>query len=385
MGNPDGSSPADTEPTPDRFPTLTGIEPANIMNDPTQTNPPHEDSPSDQVDSTSGGPDPSTAPLFDLDDPENPAPSHQENVTDGSHPASPTKDGLEELATRLPEDHPPKWAMNWRPSGDEEDQEIPGEHHPARHAGGSDDHSSAGSMDPETEAGDLETGMACQDASPEPGPAATSGPNNPSTPADPVGPGPTEPGPSEPGPIEPGPIEPSEAMDAELPATGAPEPSGSMRSTPAASRGGGQLGWIAAAIVLLAWLGVEIGTMSIDPATDNLDDATEVPLQAPLARPSPDPSREILLEEIAVLQNEVAILQDEVAVLRSEHGAAMLLREDHERIATELSRLERRRAVTLEQLMFLEASLERERQERAILASELDHAQRFLDETRVTD
>ena len=72
-------------------------------------------------------------------------------------------------------------------------------------------------------------------------------------------------------------------------------------------------------------------------------------------------------------------------MLRSEHGAAMLLREDHERIATELSRLERRRAVTLEQLMFLEASLERERQERAILASELDHAQRFLDETRVTD
>ena len=342
--------------TPDRHPSDRWIEPATTMNDPTQTNDPNKTSPQDHADSIGHDPDPQTPHLFNMENLEAPIPTPQDSTSDTPDPTadpipdptgetpSPTpstSEGLEELATRLPQDHPPKWAMNWKPTGEEEDQDIPGDHHPARHAGTSEE--------------------ANQESNPEPIQATHI---------------------SDEHDLEPPEQTPADLQDevvTSMPPKRVPTPTQPTTTDSAPREGGGQLGWIAAAIVALAWIGVELGTNATEPAPAKAQAATDAPLQeAPLARPAPDPSRAILLEEIAVLQ-------DEVAVLRGELGAANLLRDDHERITIELTRLERRRTVTLDQLLFLEASLERERQERAVLASELDHAQRFLDEARGTD
>ena len=324
------------------------------MNDPTKTNEPTRPSDQDSIDAALDSNHFETPTLFGM---ESPAASDAPSEPGATEPPiSPSKgnEGLEELATRLPEDHPPKWAMNWKPTGEQEHREIPGEHHPARTAGSKPPPLAVTNPeDHPTEANGSDQGVEADQVATIASPVEETG-----TRADP-------------------PIVDDRPSPASSPMDGPSD--GSIPGTSPSRPGGGRLGWIAAAILALAWIGIEITTNDPAPPSGTEAGAEEgVSTSPPLARPAPDPERAIMLEEIS-------ILQDEVAVLRSELGAAQLLRGDHERITIELTRLERRWAVALDQLQFLEASLERERQERVDLATELDHAQRFLDETRGTD
>ncbi|MBC03311.1 MAG: hypothetical protein CMJ34_08425 [Phycisphaerae bacterium] len=362
------------------------------MNDPTTPNDPAGESNPEHDDALSGHVDPETPSLFEeFDDPESPASppqvdvdppdlSSREEPQPGSASTSSTNDGLESLVTRLPKDHPPRWAMNWRPTGQEENEAIPGEHHPARHPEPREPGTEAVRTDPpRTDEPVAEEAIieASSTSDPENMPADIPMPT--ARPMDFVTPEPeaSELPTAEPETPELAPPEPDEASTAiatEREKVG--EEPGSTDPSP--RTGDGRLGWFAAAFVALAWIGAELATDRSESAAVEAEASAEPATRPALARPAPDPNRMLLTEQIAVLEAEVGVLRGELA-------AAMLLRDDHEQMTIEIGRLERRWDVALDQFQFLEASLEMERQERTDLAIELDRAQRFLDEARGTD
>lgn len=330
-------------------------------------------------------------------------------IPEDSQPSAPTPrgEGLEALATRVPRDQAPRWAMNWRPTGEDQAKEIPGERHPARTAGIASEEST------EIQDADSTTPVASESSVVDPGPndAAESIESveasheetikdeevESTTPVAPdssvVDPESNE-APESTESFEAIPEEtterpalvtsrtweggtkrhpqPPETRDDDRAHRQAPSDHGRRAG------GSGRLGWIAAAIIALIWAGVEIaGPSSTPPATPAA--TTDVaPFETTLARPAPDPERAMMLEEIG-------ILQDELAVLRRELGAASILRDDHERISTSLQRFERRWTNALDQLQFLESSLQREEEERMAIAEELDRTQQMLDEARGSD
>ena len=74
---------------------------------------------------------------FDPIDSEETEAGHRDENDDAVEPpvkaASESKGSLDRIVTRLDDNRPPKWAMNWRPTGEEaEAAEASGDHHPAR-------------------------------------------------------------------------------------------------------------------------------------------------------------------------------------------------------------------------------------------------------------
>ncbi|MCP4833538.1 MAG: hypothetical protein GY895_02125 [Phycisphaera sp.] len=325
----------------------------------------------------------------------------------GSSTPPPRGDGLEGLATRLPGDQAPRWAMNWRPTGEDQAKEIPGEHHPARTAGIVDEEpaetevvesttpvaSEASAVDPESNddshsaesIDEIETDPTETEVVESTTPVASEGSvidpesNDDSHSAESIEAVPED------MTVRPALVtsrtweggnrrhpQPPEKIDDDRIDHRAPADHGRRTG------GSGRMGWIAAAVIGLIWVGVEIARPSSTPAAPPAVTADVAPVEPTLARPAPDPERAMMLEEIG-------ILQDELAVLRRELGAAHILRDDHERISTSLQRFERRWTNALDQLQFLESSLQREEEERMAIAAELDRTQRMLDEARSSD
>ena len=297
-----------------------------------------------------------TPPLFDLD-PTEPTKPPGDPVESRGAPES--GEGLGGLVTRLSDDHPPRWAMNWRPNGKDEDGEIPGEHHPAR------------------------TAVLSEEPVPSPVPAVA-GPA-PETPTvaglDHGASGEVSDGESSAGPGTVGP-ERIPSVDS------IPETIRTDHPSPTAGQGGvlQHAGWMAAVIVAIGWISMAVMV--------NPDEASSSPVATPvetlgedimLARPAPDPERSMMLEELEMLRGEAGSLRSEVTVLRGELEAAVLLKTDHQRLTASLERLERRWLAALDQLSFFEVALEDERRSRVEIANALDRTQRLLDEARGTE
>ncbi|MEC8320618.1 MAG: hypothetical protein VX012_04360 [Planctomycetota bacterium] len=353
-------------------------------------------------------------------------------------PSSPG--GLDDLVTRLGDDRPPRWAMSWRPVGEEEPGEVPGDHHPARTASFEirEDEADRPTGDDAAEdtPGVAFDGDDPRDESPEDTAVAVPSdvPTEPSDPPPPAFDATTPPSPhpsidatADPAidpAIDPGqPTETSDEADPAPPEATTPdevpaEPAAETRPmttgtfvTSSADRDSHRDlqqdeepwtidretagwaawgGWIAAATITAAWVLTAFSTSPSTPAVAPLVPLVEVPVVeppgdpepvasgGPLGRPAGAPDQAFLLEEIAVLQQEVA-------ALRLETAAAGLLMADHARLDAESERLSRRWAAAVQRLSYFDAELEREQAERQAIARELDETLRLLDETRSSE
>ena len=284
------------------------------------------------------------------------------------------KGSLHRIVTRLDGHRPPKWAMNWRPIGEEDDTaETPGDHHPARIAATEAPMSHESPNQPEISDSSEESEM------PRQSPTLTN--ESPRTDeAEPVNKTSRTWVPSSASADRPGgrPVENPHPSPPRADATGrvVEPPTGS----PGVNERSGRTGWMVATAVVVAWLVADFWPESDPPQGPAGASLPAIPTEI-LARPAVmDPDPELLL-----LREEISILQDERASMNAELDAAGILMVDHQRLTNETSRSPRRWRTALEQLEFLDEALESATLERARMAAELALVQRMLDEARGND
>lgn len=309
---------------------------------------------------------------FDPIDPEKTDAGRSGETDDTGKPSlkatSESKGSLDRIVTRLDGNRPPKWAMNWRPHGEEaETAEVAGDHHPARIAATEAPMPQESDKEPDT-----------------PESPADSTPQTESTgEAEPVNTTSRTWVPSSTSGGRPGGSPHPKAPRAD--AAGRVVTDGPTDPPPSSGRSGrsGRAGWMVATALLVAWLVTDFW-----PENGTGEKPTESsPASSPaavLARPAPvvpmvsmDPS-----PEVALLREEVAILQNERAAMNAELDAAGILVVDHQRLTNENTRSSRRWRTAIEQLEFLDEALESATLERARMAAELALVQRMLDEAR---
>ena len=313
---------------------------------------------------------------FDPTEPHETGERPTEDPTQRPESASRTeiKGSLNRIVTRLDGHRPPKWAMNWRPTGEEEETaQTPADHHPARIA------ATEAPMPPESADQPAIPASVEKLESPveSPPPKNTA---NASDEAEPVNktsrtwvPG------SSSGDRSSG--RPDESPHPRAPradATGrvVEPPTGSPR----ANDRSGRAGWMVAIALVVAWLVADLWPESGPIQGPDEASSPSTPTEI-LARPAvmnPDP-------EIVLLREEIAILQGERSSMNAELDAAGILMVDHQRLTNENSRSTRRWRTALEQLEFLDEALESATLERARMAAELALVQRMLDEARDND
>ncbi|MAD78599.1 MAG: hypothetical protein CMJ51_04420 [Planctomycetaceae bacterium] len=306
---------------------------------------------------------------FDPIDSEETEAGHRDENDDAVEPpvkaASESKGSLDRIVTRLDDNRPPKWAMNWRPTGEEaEAAEASGDHHPARIAATEAPMPHESPEEPDTPnslVGSTSQTETTGDAEPVNTTSRTWVPTSPAGGRPEGSPHPTAP---------------------RADATGRVVTDGPTSRPPSGDRAGrsGRGGWMVATAVLVAWLVTDFWPENGSGETPT-ESSPESGPAAVLARPAPvvpmDPG-----PELALLREEVSILQNERAAMNAELDAAGILVVDHQRLTTENTRSIRRWRTAIEQLEFLDEALESATLERARMAAELALVQRMLDEAR---